>query len=70
MCLIKGFISRIFLCRRSRGCLIHSFALMQKNQKIKAVMPSAKNGLCSAKMQKLATLKQFAFLNAARCPFS
>ncbi|WP_447642448.1 MULTISPECIES: hypothetical protein [Chitinophagaceae] len=48
-------LTSLFIC---------SFALMQKNQKIKAVMPFAKNGLRSAKMPE--TCSGYAYASDSR----
>ena len=49
VCALAGILFRIFLCWRSQIFLIRSFALMQKNQKIEAVMPSLKMDCVSLK---------------------
>ena len=72
MCLIRLFFAFSMLALTNLS--ICSFALMQKNQKIKAVMPSLKMDCVPLKCLNLLRLRlrfgQQAFFNAALHPFS
>ena len=69
VCALSGFYFAFFYAGAHEFVYMF-FCLDAKEPKNQGFDAFAKNGLRSAKMQKLASLKQFAFFNAALHPFS